>query len=452
MSTPRQISLNIFLHGFGHHEASWRHPASVQGRNYSAKYYQEIAQKAEAHKIDAVFFADVPAVGRNVAHGAAGQLEPITTLATIAAVTERIGLIATASTTYYEPYNLARLFASLDHLSGGRAGWNIVTTASSIAAPNFGVTQFPDVAERYARASEFVDAAKLLWDSWEDDAIVFDKTNGVYADSTKVHDPNYHGDYVSVAGALTTPRTPQGHPVLIQAGSSNDGRAFAAQYAEAIFTAHQRVEDARVFYNDIKAQAVALGRSEDDVKILPGLSPFVAATEAEAKAKETELNELTIPEYGLALVRSNLAGYDDSWFTLDNLDKRVPLELFADAGDVTNNTRSRLQVVAGIVKREQPTLRQLLHKLAGGRGHQVVAGTPEQIADRIQVWSQTRAADGFNVMPPLYPAGLNDFLEQVVPILQRRGLFRTEYTGTTLRDHFGLKRPANVHTRNSALV
>ncbi|MFD2841621.1 LLM class flavin-dependent oxidoreductase [Populibacterium corticicola] len=451
MSNPRQISLNIFLYSFGHHEASWRHPSSQPGANYSARHYQGIAQKAEASKIDAVFFADVPAAGV-AEYSAGGQLEPITTLASIAAVTEKIGLIATASTTFYEPYNLARLFSTLDHLSGGRAGWNIVTTGHELVGRNFGFEVFPEVSERYARASEFVDTTKLLWDSWEDDAIVFDKENGRYADASKLHEPNFHGKYINVDGLLTTPRPPQGHPVLIQAGASNDGRAFAAKYAEAIFTAHQRIEDAQAFYNDIKAQAVALGRSEDDVKILPGLSPFVAATEAEAQAKARELNELTIPEYGLGLIRSNLAGQDDSWFTVDNLEERVPLELFADAGDVTNNNRSRLQVIAGIVEREQPTLRELLHKLAGGRGHQVVAGTPEQIADRIQVWAENRAADGFNVMPPLYPAGLDDFLDHVVPILQQRGLFRTEYSGSTLRDHFGLKRPENVHTRNSALV
>lgn len=450
MNAPRQLSLNIFLHGFGHHEASWRHPDAQPGVVYDAKYYQQIARQAEAAKIDAIFFADIPAAGRNASYGALGQLEPITTLANIAAVTEKIGLIATASTTFHEPYNLARLFSTLDHLSGGRAGWNIVTTSSAIAAGNFGLDEFPDVSTRYARASEFVDVSKQLWDSWEADAIVHNKETGQYADPSKVHDPNYRGQYVSVEGALTNPRSPQGHPVLIQAGSSNDGRAFAAKYAEAIFTAHQRIEDAQLFYNDIKSRVVALGRSEDDVKILPGLSPIVGSTEAEAKTKERELNELIIPQSGIEQVKGNLAGYDTSWFTLDNLDKKIPVELFAGAGNVTDNNRSRLQVIAGIVEREQPTLRGLLHKLAGGRGHQVVAGTAEQIADRIQVWSENRAADGFNIMPATYPSGLNDFLDQVVPELQERGLFRTEYSGNTLRDHFGLKQPVNSFEANQS--
>lgn len=451
MSTPRQISLNVFINGYGHHEASWRHPDATKNAPFTAKYFQDIAKRAEASKIDAVFFADVPAVG-HVEHGGGAHIEPITTLASIAAVTEKIGLIATASTTYYEPYNLARLFSTLDHLSGGRAGWNIVTTTAGIAASNFGHTEFPDATTRYERASEFVDATKLLWDSWEDDAIVFDKENGIYADPSKVHSPNYEGKYLSVGGALTNPRTPQGHPVLVQAGSSNEGRAFAAKYGEAIFTAHQRIEDAQAFYNDLKARTVAAGRTEDDIKILPGLSPFVANSDAEAKAKEEELNQLILPQYGLAQIRHNFIDDRADWFSLENLDKKIPAEIFAGAGDVTDNNRSRFQVIAGIVEREQPTLRGLLEKLAGGRGHQVVAGTPEQLADRIQVWSENRAADGFNIMPPLFPQGVEDFLDSVVPILQERGIFRSEYTGSTLRDHFGLKVPVNAYSQASQLV
>jgi len=446
MSSKRQISLNVFLHGHGHHEASWRHPSSRAGEAFDIDFYQRIARKAEESKIDAVFFADIPAASGVAGFGAGGQFEPIITLAAIAAVTKNIGLIATASTTFNEPYNLARFFSTLDHISHGRAGWNIVTTSAAFAARNFGLTELPDVSTRYERASEFVDVAKLLWDSWEDDAQIYSKDTGRYTDTTKLHEPNFTGKHVSVGGLLTNPRSPQGYPVLVQAGASNDGRAFAAKYAEAIFTAHQRIEDAQAFYNDIKSRAAALGRSEQEIKILPGLSPFVASTEEEAEAKSRELNELIVPEFGIAQVKANLGENASEWFTVDNLDERVPLEPFRDAGDVTNNTKSRLQVIAGIVERERPTLRELLHKLAGARGHQVVAGTPEQIADRIEVWSENRAADGFNIMPSLFPAGLDDFLEQVVPILQARGLFRTEYTGSTLREHFGLSRPQNIHT------
>jgi FMN-dependent oxidoreductase (nitrilotriacetate monooxygenase family) len=435
----RQLSLNLFLHPAGHHEAAWRHPSTRPSEIYTADFYVRLAQRAEAAKLDAVFFADGPALSRGVEFNSVGGLEPILTLATIAAHTERIGLIATASTTFYEPYNLARLFSTLDHLSNGRAGWNIVTTAAGEAAANFGLDRLPDPAERYARADEFVEAATRLWDSWEDDAILLDREHGRYADPDKIHPAAFSGEHVSVAGALNAKRSPQGHPVLVQAGASNAGRDFAARWAEAIFTAHQRLEDAQAFYSDIKAGVERHGRRPEQVKILPGISPFIGSTEAEAKLLERELNELTVPEYGLRQL-STFVGVDLSGVPLD---EPVPASYFDGAGDVTDNSRSRLQVVAGIVERERPTLRGLLHRLAGARGHRVVAGTPEQIADTIEQWFREGAADGFNVMPPSLPAGLDAFVDHVVPILQARGLFRTEYAGTTLRDHFGLDRPVN---------
>jgi FMN-dependent oxidoreductase (nitrilotriacetate monooxygenase family) len=442
------LSLNAFIYPAGHHEAAWRHPSSRPERIYEASYYQEIARTAEAGTLDAIFFADGPALQGDVAHNAVGRLEPITLLTAIAAATERIGLIATASTTYYEPYNLARLFGSLDHISGGRAGWNIVTTANDAAAANFGLDAHPDHADRYARASEFVDAVTALWDSWEDDAVVLDRANGIYADRSKIHEIGHAGRYVRVKGPFNQPRPPQGHPVLVQAGASNDGRAFAARYAEAIFTAHQRLSDAQTFYADIKERAGRLGRRPEHIKILPGISPFIAGTETAAQELGQEFNELTVPAYGLRqlerMTGTSLAHLD--------LDGPVPTELFADAGDVTDNARSRLQVVAGIVERERPTVRRLLHRLAGARGHRVFAGTPEQVADTIEEWFTSGAADGFNVMPPYYPGGLEVFVETVVPILRRRGLFRTGYTGHTLRDHFGLPRPENQFTRRTAMA
>ncbi|GAA0936773.1 LLM class flavin-dependent oxidoreductase [Pseudonocardia zijingensis] len=442
----RQLSLNAFIYPAGHHEAAWRHPATAAERIYDASYYQEIARTAEAGTLDAVFFADGPALQGDVAHNAVGRLEPITLLTAIAAATERIGLIATASTTYYEPYNLARLFGSLDHISGGRAGWNIVTTGTDAAAANFGLDAHPPHAERYARAAEFVDAVTALWDSWEDDAVVLDRAAGVYADRSKIHEIGHTGRYVRVKGPFNQPRPPQGHPVLVQAGASNDGRAFAGRYAEAIFTAHQRLADAQVFYADIKQRAAQLGRRPDHVKVLPGISPFIAGTEAAAHALEREFNELTVPEYGLRQLERMTGA------TLGHLDLDgpVPAELFADAGDVTDNRRSRLQVVAGIVERERPTVRRLLHRLAGARGHRVFAGTPEQVADTIEEWFTSGAAGGFNVMPPHYPGGLEVFVETVVPILRERGLFRSEYTGRTLRDHFGLPRPGNRFAEQAA--
>ncbi|MFC6014545.1 LLM class flavin-dependent oxidoreductase [Nocardia lasii] len=448
MSAPRQLSLNAFIYPSGHHEAAWRHPDSRPDRIYDVSYYQEIGRTAEAAKLDAVFFADGPALRTDVRHNAAPGLEPITLLTAIASATTHLGLIATASTTYYEPYNLARLFSSLDHISGGRAGWNIVTTGTDLAAANFGLERHPDHAHRYARAREFVDAVVGLWDSWEDDAIVLDRAAGIYADPDKIHPIDFVGEHLSVRGPFNSARTPQGRPVLVQAGASNEGRAFAGKYAEAIFTAHQRLSDAQAFYADIKSKAAEFGRTADEVKILPGISPFIADTEAGALRLEREFNELTVPEYGIKQLESitgtSLRGYA--------LDEPVPVEAFAGAGDVTDNARSRLQVVAGIVERERPTLRGLLHRLAGARGHRVFAGTPEQVADTIEEWFTQGAADGFNVMPPYYPGGLEVFAETVVPILQERGLFRTEYTGTTLRDHFGLTRPESRFAQSPAVV
>ncbi|AZG48408.1 LLM class flavin-dependent oxidoreductase [Gordonia insulae] len=441
MSSPsaRQLHLNAFIYPAGHHEAAWRHPSSQPERIFDADYYHQIAQTAEAAKFDAIFFADGPALRSEARYSTAGRLEPITLLASVAAATERIGLIATASTTYYEPYNLARLFSTLDFLSRGRAGWNIVTTSTDAAAENFGLPTHPDPAVRYERAREFVDAALRLWDSWEDDAIVADRDSGLYADTDKIHRAEFVGKHLQVRGPFNAPRSPQGNPVLVQAGASNDGRAFAAQYAEAIFTAHQTLGHAQAFYGDIRARAEALGRNPDHVKILPGISPFIGDTERAARDLEREFNELTVPAYGLYQLRG-ITEVDLS--TLD-LDAPVPIDIFGDAGDVTDNKRSRKQVVAGIVERERPTVRQLLHRLAGARGHRVVTGTPEQIADTISEWFTHGAADGFNVMPPYYPGGLEVFTETVVPLLRRRGLFRSEYTGTTLREHFDLPRPAS---------
>ncbi len=437
----RTLSLNAFLHDTGHHEASWRHPESSAERALDIDFYTELAQKAEAAKLDGIFFADAPGLWSATAYRPASHLEPITRLSAIAAKTSRIGLIATASTTFYEPYNLARLFSSLDILSGGRAGWNIVTTQSDAVARNFSLKEIPSPEERYARAQEFVDVVTKLWDSWEDDAIVVDRLTGRYFDVDKVHNINHIGRHYQVEGALAAPRSPQGRPVYVQAGSSNEGRAFAARNAEAIFTAHQTIGDAQAFYADIKSRAVALGRNPDHVKILPGISAFLGDTEQEARELEEYVNSLTVPEYGIAQLEQ-LSGRSIAHLKLD---EAVPADAFGQAGDVLDNNRSRLQVVANIVERERPTLRQLLHRLAGGRGHNVVAGTPTQVADTITEWFSTGAADGFNVMPPLYPQLLDAFTAKVVPLLQERGIFREEYTGSTLREHYGLPRPESLY-------
>lgn len=436
----RQLTLNLFIYPGGHHEAGWRYPGSSPDRLLDIGFYQNLARSAEAAKLDAVFFADGPAQVDNIRYASRFRLEPLTWLSAIAAATTHIGLIGTASTTYYEPYNLARLFASLDHLSGGRAGWNIVTTAVPQASGNFGLVETPSHAERYARAAEFVDVVTKLWDSWEDGALVADPASGLFADDTKIHPIEHVGRHFRVKGALNTPRAPQGRPVYVQAGSSDDGRSFAARYAEAIFTAHQTLASAQAFYADIKRQVQSLGRNPEHVKILPGVSPYVGSTEAEARHLFEAFNDLVQPEYSLTQLKQ-ITGVD---FAGHPLGAEVPLDAFAEAGP-TKQVASRFQLVVDIVRRERPTLRQLIDRLAGARGHYVLVGTPEKIADEIQLWFETGAADGFNVMPPWYAAGFDLFASEVVPILRRRGLFRHDYTGRTLREHYGLPRPESLY-------
>ncbi|GAA2434109.1 LLM class flavin-dependent oxidoreductase [Streptomyces macrosporus] len=433
--TGRQLHLNLFVYPGGHHEAAWRYHGSDVERILDIGYYQDLARRAEAAAFDGVFFADGPALPDNVRYAGRFRLEPFTWLSAIAAATERIGLIATASTTYFEPYNLARLFASLDHLSRGRAGWNIVTTGAPQAAANFGLDAHPAHAERYERAGEFLDVVTRLWDSWEDEALVADQKTGVFADTDRIHTIDHEGPRLKVRGPLNTPRTPQGRPVYVQAGSSEDGRAFAARYAEAVFTAHQTLASGQAFYADLKARVAAAGRDPGQVLILPGISPFIGSTEAEARALHEEFNELIQPAYSLQQLHRVLGLELDE----EALDGPVPRELVDTGGERGNG--SRFQVVLDIIDRERPTVRQLLHRLAGARGHRVVVGTPEQIADQLQEWFVSGAADGFNVMPPWLTGGFDLFADHVVPILRDRGLFRTEYTGTTLRDHYGLPRP-----------
>ncbi|MFB6519343.1 LLM class flavin-dependent oxidoreductase [Streptomyces sp. NPDC056401] len=444
MTAPRTLHLNAFLMNAGHHDAAWRHPSSSPERITDLRYFQELARTAERGLLDSIFFADGVALWGKARYNAVGGFEPLTLLSAIAAVTEHIGLIATVSTTFNEPYNLARKFASLDLISGGRAGWNIVTSGSVDEARNFNRDEHLEHNLRYERAREFLDVATKLWDSWEDDAIVLDKERGVYADTDKLHPAAHRGEYFGVAGPLNVPRTPQGHPLLVQAGSSEDGKEFAAQYAEAVFTAQQTLADGQTFYKDLKSRLAKYGRSEDELLVLPGIAPVIGSTEAEARALEQELTELQIPEYGLAQL-SNMLGVDLSGLPLDGGLPELPEER-----DINGN-KSRFTLVAELARREGGlTLRELIARLGAGRGHRVFAGTPEQIADQLEEWFTQGAADGFNIMAPVLPTGLTDFVDQVVPILQRRGLFRTEYTGRTLRENYGLARPANRYTAAAA--
>ncbi|OKH46279.1 nitrilotriacetate monooxygenase [Calothrix sp. HK-06] len=441
----KQLKLGAFLPGNGHHVAAWRHPNAQANGGINFQHYQNIAQTAERGKFDMVFLADNVAVwgwGKGTEDlTRSGQIihfEPLTLLSALSVVTEHIGLAATASTTYNEPYHLARKFASLDHLSGGRAGWNLVTSATEAEAKNFSRDKHMEHMLRYERAKEFVDVVTSLWDSWEDDAFVRDKESGVYFDSDKLHVPNHKGEHFSVLGPLNIARPPQGYPVIIQAGSSLDGKNLAAQTAEAIFTAQQTLTEAQAFYIDVKQRVAKYGRNPNDVKIMPGVFPVIGSTEQEALEKYEELQELIHPSVGLALLSGLVGGIDLSKYPLDE-----PLPDLPE----TNFHKSRLQLITDLAQREKLTIRQLYLRIAGARGHRTIIGTPEQIADKLEEWFINDGADGYNIMPPYLPDGLNEFVDLVIPELQRRGLFRTEYEGTTLRENLGLPRPTNKFTK-----
>ncbi|MFI2757937.1 LLM class flavin-dependent oxidoreductase [Streptomyces echinatus] len=436
----RQLHLNAFLMNTGHHEASWRLPESDPYAHVDLAHYVGLARTAERGTFDSLFLADGPQLWGSLAQRPAGALEPLTLLTALATATEHIGLIATASTSYNSPYNLARRFASLDIISAGRAGWNIVTTAGAEAARNFGLDAEPAHAERYARAAEFLDVALKLWDSWEDDAIVADKAAGVWGDDGKVHPPRHRGTYFGVAGALNVPRTPQGYPLLVQAGSSEDGKAFAARYAEAVFTAQQTLADAQAFYADLKARTRAAGRDPGHLKVLPGIVPVLGSTEAEARAAEQLLEDHIVHEHGVDRLE-NLLRLEPGTLELD-----APLPDGLPPESAIEGAKSRYTLIVELARRERLTVRQLIGRLGGGRGHLTFAGTPEQVADEIETWFTQGAADGFNIMPAVLPSGLDAFVEHVVPLLRARGLLRTGYgPRRTLRERYGLPRPVNQY-------
>lgn len=435
MTARRQLHLNAFLRNIGQHEAAWRLPESNVGAVSDIGHYQRLAQIAEKGKLDAIFFADHPVLKDRAQDRPWDSLDPFTLIAALSGVTRRIGLVATSSTTYNDPYGIARRFATLDHVSRGRAAWNVVTTANEAAAANFGFDHHPDPDARYRRAAEFLDVTFGLWDSWDDDAIVGDKERGVFVDPDKIHRIDHVGREFHVAGPLEIPRSPQGRPVIFQAGSSEPGKDLAARYADAIFTAQPEVGEGRAFYADIKARVRAAGRDPDTVLVLPGLSFFIGGTEAEAFALRETFENLTLPTYGIAQL-SRITGIDLSTHDLD-----APIRIPARP-TLEGNQRSRHDLVHRLTRDENLTLRQLLRRLAAGRGHRIATGTPEQIVATIAEWFETGAADGFNLIPPALPTSLSSFVDEVVPLLQARGLFRTDYEGTTLREHLGLERPA----------
>lgn len=422
----------------GHHVAAWRHPDAQADAGSNFRHYVEIARLAEAAKFDAIFLADSSGI-RSTDQGSLARsarsafFEPLTLLSALAAVTERIGLIATVSTSFHEPYNVARKFASLDQISGGRAGWNLVTSSSTAEAHNFNYEDLPEHDDRYARAAEFHDVVLGLWDSWDDDSFLRDKASGLYLDTDKLHVLAHRGEHFKVRGPLNVARSPQGRPVVVQAGASEAGRELAARTAEVIFVAHQTFEEAQDFYADIKGRLPAYGRAPDDVKIMPGIFPVIGRTQAEAEEKFEALQSLIDPVVGVSLLATVMGGVDLSDYDVDGPIPELP---------PTNGPKSRQHLVVELARRDRLTIRQLYLRIAGARGHQQIVGTPRLIADRLQQWFEEGGADGFNIMPPWLPGGLADFVELVLPELRKRGLFRNEYEGSTLREHLGLARPA----------
>ena len=430
----RQMRLGVFVQTPGHHVAGWRHPDAIAG-GPNLGLMKHIAATAERGKFDMFFLGDGFATGYSEHPSTIGKFEPISLLSALAMGTSRLGLAATASTTYAEPYHVARSFASLDHLSGGRAAWNVVTTAYAKSGAVFG-RQHPPHAERYAMAEEFVEACRLLWDSWDDDAFIADKQAGRFVRPGSLHVPDFKGKYFTVEGGLNVPRPPQGHPVLIQAGSSGPGRALATRIADVVFSAQNEVTEARAFYTGLKAQVAESGRRPDDVLIMPGVFPVIGRTEREAQAIFAELNE-KIDTTQAFTVLSDRLGTDMSVYPLD-----APVPPLPD----TEHLKSRAALLLEMARRERLSLRELYHRVAAARGHLLLIGNPLQIADVLESWFRSGAADGFNVMPPFFPGQFDDFVEGVVPILQERGLFRADYEGSTLREHLGLERPAGRFT------
>ncbi|NML43246.1 LLM class flavin-dependent oxidoreductase [Ramlibacter sp. G-1-2-2] len=445
--SQRKMRLGAFIMATGHHVAAWRHPGSQADSGTNIDHYIEVAQTAERGLFDQVFVADSPGLqykGDDEAlrrQGRVSYFEPVTLWAALAAVTKHIGFVATASTTYEDPYLLARKFASLDHISKGRAAWNVVTTSADNVHGNFGLEAHPDPAVRYERAHEFVDVVKGLWDSYDDDAFLRDQASGVYFDPQKLHALNHVGKHFRVKGPLNIGRPPQGHPVIVQAGSSEDGKELAAATAEAIFAAWTSLGEAQAFYRDVKGRMAKYGRRPEQLLVLPGISPVIGRTEDEAKAKWAELQGLIHPAVGLNTLASFWPIAELRRFELDAPPPWYP--------EPPKGINSRAHVVIELARREKFTVRQLYEYLAGARGHWVVVGTPQTIADRMQEWFENGAADGFNVMPPVLPQSLNEFVELVVPELQRRGLFRTAYEGRTLRENLGLERPASRYTASA---
>jgi FMN-dependent oxidoreductase (nitrilotriacetate monooxygenase family) len=443
MSSSRQLHLGAFMRPASIHTGAWRYPGAWPDMNFNFAHMKECTQKLERAKFDAFFMADhmavlnMPIDALKRSHTST-SFEPFTLLSALSQVTERIGLVATGSTTFDAPYHIARRFASLDWLSNGRAGWNIVTTSNPDAALNFGLEEHLEHGERYRRAREFYDVVTGLWDSWADDAWVRDVDDGIFFDPAKMHVLDHKGKYYSVRGPVNIARPVQGWPVIVQAGASESGRQLAAETAEAVFTAQSDIKAGREFYADVKGRMEQLGRSRDHMKILPACFVVVGDTVEEAKAKRAKLDSLV--NYANAIASLSIAlGHDASKFDPDGpLPDNIP---------ESNASKSGRERAIKLAKADNLTVRQLAQRLGGYSGLAMV-GTADTIADEMEEWLSSEASDGFTVMFPYLPGGLDDFVTRVVPELQRRGLFRRDYEGTTLREHLGLPRPRNRFFQN----
>jgi FMN-dependent oxidoreductase (nitrilotriacetate monooxygenase family) len=437
MSNSRQLRLGAFMRPISIHTAAWRYPGAWPDANFNFPRLKRLAQTLERGRFDAFFMADHLAVLNMPMEGlkrsaTVTSFDPMTLLPALAVVTEHLGLIATASTTYNEPFHVARKFASLDHLSGGRAGWNVVTSGNPDEAMNFGLDEHVEHDERYRRAREFFDVVTGLWDSWADDAFIRDVASGVYFDPAKLHVLNHRGEHLKVRGPLNIARPIQGWPVIVQAGASEAGRQLAAETAEVIFAPASSIANARAFYADVKGRMEKIGRSRDHLKVLPGAFVVIGDTVKEARAKRAHLDSLV--HYDSAIASLSIAlGHDASGFDPDGPLPPIP---------ESNASQSGRERIIDLAQRENLTVRELAQRVGGYSGLAFV-GTPTSIADQMEEWLLTDASDGFNIMFPYLPAGLDDFVDRVVPELQRRGLFRREYEGATLRENLGLPRPSN---------
>ncbi|MFO7316415.1 MAG: LLM class flavin-dependent oxidoreductase [Bacilli bacterium] len=438
MTNQKRMLLGSFFQTFlGHHLAAWRYPETKTEEVTSLSLYKEIAELSEKGKFDIIFLADVLAHNEeDIAYTPQIRLEATTMMASLASITKNIGLVATLSTTFTHPFNVARQFATIDHMSGGRAAWNIVTTAHDHEAANFGLEEQLDHSIRYERADEFVEVTKKLWDSWEKDTLLFDRENGIFLDEKKIH-PIYHeGKYFKVRGPINIPRPPQGYPLLVTASASDKGREFAVKHADILFTlAPSTVEEGKAVYQTIKRKVAAYGRNPEHFKIMPGIVPFVGKTEKEAIEKFEHFQELILPQLGIGWL-SRYVDHDLSQYSPDD-----PMPELKEV-DQVNGEKGRFKLLSDLARERNYTIKELARYFVATQGHLFVVGSGEQVADTLSDWYLNGAADGFNIKFPYFPGGIKDFVDYAIPVLQERGLVQTEYADGTLREKLGLDYPS----------